>query len=406
MFKKVSSVVTLMWVVFVDSLGWGIAFSVFASLLLSHQMHPISASLSMSSRYWVYESLLAVYSVCMFLCAPVIGSVADYFGRKPGLVLSTIGLGVGFILSAFACYAGILWLLFVGRIISGITAGSVSVAQAAVVDISTEKNKSFHLSVLMLTNTLGFSLGPFLGGLLSAHHILPTGTITFLIAAMMALLAVLLVIFFFKERYQAPSSVSPLAFLKDFSNIKIAFCDPALSKYLVAILLSMVAFGVFFSDVPIFISRVFHQAVGHTGMVLSVAALSFSLALVFGGKYAFSRFKKTSVVLWSQVLQWVLYALICFMFRSFLVNVVLFSLISFCVGLMYIGLITLVSDAADSAWQGRVMGVIAALSSITWGVGPLLAGWMNKMSVSATFFLVLVLITLSLIFCRRIRRVH
>lgn len=81
------------------------------------------------------------------------------------------------------------------------TAGSLSVAQAAAVDISTPQNKSFYLSILMLSNCLGFSLGPILGSGLMHFNMGPIGASTFLIGAIMSALGYLSIQFFFKETY-------------------------------------------------------------------------------------------------------------------------------------------------------------------------------------------------------------
>lgn len=111
------SLTSLIWVVFVDSMGWGIAFSVFAALFLSDNVSILPATVSDASRYMLYEFLLAIYSVFMFFFAPVLGGIADRYGRKPGLKLSMLGLTFGFILGAMGCYFGSIWLLVVGRII-------------------------------------------------------------------------------------------------------------------------------------------------------------------------------------------------------------------------------------------------------------------------------------------------
>ena len=107
--KNYRSIAALLWVVFTDSLGWGIAFSVFAPLILSEHSPLLSASVQHASRATLYEFLLAIYSLFMFFFAPVIGGISDRFGRKPALQISMIGLTIGFLL----CAAGCLWESFI-----------------------------------------------------------------------------------------------------------------------------------------------------------------------------------------------------------------------------------------------------------------------------------------------------
>lgn len=379
------SLTSLIWVVFVDSMGWGIAFSVFAALFLSDNVSILPATVSDASRYMLYEFLLAIYSVFMFFFAPVLGGIADRYGRKPGLKLSMLGLTFGFILGAMGCYFGSIWLLVVGRIISGITAGSLSIAQAAAVDISTPETKSFNLSVLMLANCLGFSLGPVLGDLLLDSTFAPLGTTTFLIGALMSAIGFVSISLFFKETYVPEKISGKFNFLKDFANIKIAFGLPTLKNYLMALLFSMLAFGLFFSDIPVFLSRQFSEHAGSTGTILSVEAIVFSLTLMFGGRYIFNYFDKRAVVFFTQIIQLLCYFLLALCINSYGLNLLLFTCISAFAGLMYIALLTLISDTTKADWQGRVMGVVAALSSITWGVGPLLTGGLNSYGSGLAF---------------------
>lgn len=382
--KKIS-LGSLIWVVFVDSMGWGIAFSVFAALFLSNPTNILPAAVSDSSRYMIYESLLAIYSVFMFFFAPVLGGVADRFGRKPGLKISMVGLTFGFLLGAWGCYWGSIWFLVAGRIISGATAGSLSIAQAAAVDISNEDNKAFNLSILMLANCLGFSLGPVLGDLLLNINVAPVGTTTFLIGAIMSAIGFFGIKYFFEETFVPVKKGEKFTILKDFANIKIAFAKPVLANYLLSLLFSMIAFGLFYSNIPVFITRQFPQLSAMTGTILSSGAIVFSFTLMFGGKYLLRAFDKTTVAYVMQAIQLGAYALVALCIPSFIANVVLFTIISASTGLMYIAILTLISDVTESDWQGRVMGVVAALSSVTWGLGPLLTGALNKYSVPVAF---------------------
>ncbi|MBI2786357.1 MAG: hypothetical protein HYX60_08670 [Legionella longbeachae] len=70
--------------------------------------------------------------------------------------------------------------------------------------------------------------------------------------------------------------------------------------------------------------------------------------------------------------------------------------------MMYIALLTLISDTTESNWQGRVMGVVAALSSITWGIGPLLTGGLNFYGVGIAFLFCTALLIISIFSLRKL----
>jgi MFS transporter, DHA1 family, tetracycline resistance protein len=399
--KNKQNLTALLWVVFTDSLGWGLAFSVFAELFFNHQSLFISSNISDISRHFIYESLLGLYSFFMFFFAPVIGGLSDRYGRKPALNVSMIGLTIGFIASTLGCLYSSFTCLILGRIISGMTAGSLSVAQAAVVDMSTPKTKSFYLSSVILTNCLGFSFGPIFGHLFTESSFLPIGTMTFLIGTTMSLIGFILILLFFKETHNLEGKKNKLNILGDFSNIKTAFCKPRLNNYLLSFLGCMLAYCLFFSNLPIFLQRQSLTNNAGTGYILSLLVIALSFSILLGGKYILSKFEKVKVVFSMQLVQLGIYLMISLCLGSLGLNVILFAMISICLGLIYIGLITLISDATDADWQGRVMGVVASISSLTWGIGSLLSGWLDHFgSAAPLFFCVILMLGAAIVFNR------
>lgn len=106
--------------------------------------------------------LFASFSLAQLLCAPLLGRLSDRIGRKPVIVISLIGTAIGsFITGA----AGVLWLLFAGRIVDGASGGSLSVAQAAVADLAPEADRPRLIGLLGAAFGVGFVLGPAIGGL-------------------------------------------------------------------------------------------------------------------------------------------------------------------------------------------------------------------------------------------------
>ncbi|MCU1359120.1 MAG: hypothetical protein JWN99_409 [Ilumatobacteraceae bacterium] len=106
--------------------------------------------------------LFASFSLAQLLCAPLLGRLSDRIGRKPVIVVSLIGTAIGCLVTGAA---NSLWLLFVGRIIDGASGGSLSVAQAAVADISTPSQRPKLVGMMGAAFGVGFVLGPAIGGL-------------------------------------------------------------------------------------------------------------------------------------------------------------------------------------------------------------------------------------------------
>ena len=111
----------------------------------------------------VYGWFVTAWAMMQFIFAPILGAVSDRFGRRPVLLLSCLGLGLDYILMALAPS---LWWLFVGRVISGITAASFSTAAAYIADVTSPEKRAASYAIFGAAWGLGFVLGPFLGGVL------------------------------------------------------------------------------------------------------------------------------------------------------------------------------------------------------------------------------------------------
>src|SRR4051812_22685562 len=106
--------------------------------------------------------LFASFSLAQLIVAPLLGHLSDRIGRKPVIIISLLGTAVG---SFITGGAGVLWVLFAGRIVDGASGGSLAVAQAAVADIAPEEQRPGLLGMLGAAFGIGFVLGPAIGGL-------------------------------------------------------------------------------------------------------------------------------------------------------------------------------------------------------------------------------------------------
>ena len=106
-----------------------------------------------------------VWAVMQFFSMPVMGALSDRFGRRPVILLSNFGLGLDYVLMALA--PTLSWL-FVGRLISGVTAASVSTSMAYVADVTPPERRAQSFGFVGVAFGLGFVLGPAIGGLLGS----------------------------------------------------------------------------------------------------------------------------------------------------------------------------------------------------------------------------------------------
>jgi len=152
---KRSPLIVIFITVFIDLVGFGIVIPVL----------PIYAEgILFGATPRTVGLLFASYSIMQLFSSPVLGRLSDKYGRRPVLLLSIIGTGIGFLILGFA---NSLWMLFAGRILDGITGGNISTAQAYIADITSKEDRAKGMGLVGAAFGLGFIFGPAIGGVLS-----------------------------------------------------------------------------------------------------------------------------------------------------------------------------------------------------------------------------------------------
>jgi DHA1 family tetracycline resistance protein-like MFS transporter len=199
--------------VFVDLLGFGILIPILPLYAQSLATHPsawmgrVNDFLNLQSppAFWVGVAFVS-FSLMQFVAAPILGRISDLVGRRPVLWISLMGSAVGYVMLAMT--HRFEWVL-AARVLDGITGGNISVAQAAMADITKPEERSKTLGMIGAAFGLGFVLGPFIGGVLSGSSLgrwlMATHgwQLPFLVAAGMSLLASILVLAWLPETLPA-----------------------------------------------------------------------------------------------------------------------------------------------------------------------------------------------------------
>ena len=143
--------------VLLDMMALGIVIPVLPKLIKAFMGGDTAAAAHVVGYFGFFWALM------QFVFQPVLGSLSDRFGRRPVVILSNIGLGLDYILMALSPN---LWFLFVGRVISGITAASFSTAGAYIADVTPPEKRAARFGLLGAAFGLGFIIGPAVGGVL------------------------------------------------------------------------------------------------------------------------------------------------------------------------------------------------------------------------------------------------
>ena len=140
-----------------DAIGIGLAMPVIPTLLreLSHDSR-------IATRFGYF---MAIYPFMQFLFSPILGRLSDRYGRRPVLLASMAGAAIDYTVMGLS---PLLSVLYVGRVVAGMTGASVAVATAYIADISKEDDRARRFGYMNACFGLGFVAGPLLGGLVGS----------------------------------------------------------------------------------------------------------------------------------------------------------------------------------------------------------------------------------------------
>ncbi|WP_052539441.1 MFS transporter [Corynebacterium glyciniphilum] len=195
--------------------------------------------------------LEAVNALCAFIAAPILGGISDRWGRRPVIVIGAFGAAVGFLVFALGgflagTFSGAIWLLLLGRIIQGVTAGDMPALFAYVADITPANQRAKRYGMLGALTGIGFMIGPALGGLLATHSIdLPV-----LATAGVALTVGVLTLVALPESHVPENRTARLTVeqIHPLNVFREAFARPSLRMLLSGLLLVAIPFSFFVNN--------------------------------------------------------------------------------------------------------------------------------------------------------------
>jgi MFS transporter, DHA1 family, tetracycline resistance protein len=358
---KRSPLVVIFTTVFIDLLGFGIVIPVLPFYAEGTRFNATPRMVGF---------LFASYSIMQLVFSPVLGRLSDKYGRRPVLLISIIGTGIGFLILGFATT---LWMLFLGRILDGITGGNISTAQAYIADITTKEDRAKGMGLVGAAFGLGFIFGPAIGGILSRWGI----QVPFLFAAGLCFANAILLYFRLPETVTRdhPARVSA-AGGRGFSQLINSLKQPRLGFVLTIYFLFIVAFSIMTTSFSLYTMFRFGYDAQHTGYLFAYVGL---IAVIIQGVLIgrlVKRFGELPLVIVGALFFAVSLFAVPFVgpqtggLLALLVGGGIFSLGN---SLATPGLTSLASKSVGPAEQGTVLGVTQSAGSLARAVGPSIA---------------------------------
>lgn len=355
--------------VLLDVLSLGVIIPVLPKLIESEFLGGDTAKAA------IYTGLFGtVWALMQFLFAPVLGALSDQYGRRRVILISCFGLGLDYILMALA--PNLVWL-FIGRVLSGITAASFSTAAAYIADVTPPEKRAASYGLFGAAFGLGFIIGPAVGGLLGEYGL----RIPLWVAAGLTLANAAYGYFILPESLSLEnrskfswSKANPLG------SLKLLRSHSELLGLASVLLLYQIAHQVFPSVFVLYAGHRYGwgpQTVGYTLMAVGIMSVIMQgfvvrrtaqrlgewrmlfIALSFGGiGYAIYGFANSGFLFWGAI--------------------PVFSL----VGYFSPALQGLMTRRVSAAEQGQLQGANSSLAGVAGMIGPIFFTWIFSASIA------------------------
>lgn len=354
--NKDPKLITIALIMLTEVLGWTLILPFLPYYALEFGATPLQVGL-----------IMATFSICQFASAPVIGKLSDKYGRKPLLILSQLSTLTGFLMLGFA---NSLLIIILSRVVDGLFGSNMTLSRAYVTDITRGKQRTKTFAYLGGIFSLGFFVGPALGGFLAAiDYSIPS-----FLAAGMVLASIVLTITLLEETVKKKKQVSLKA--RDFfpfESLKKGLGNKELRTVFVEFLLFITGFTITTSSLALFVDLQLGagpEQVGLIMMLIGLVRMFFQPVII---PKLLDRFEERILMLSGLTINAL--ALFGFYFTT-TIEMLYVGGVLFAIGgsLSRPMMVSLVSEKSKAGRRGEFMGVFDSLGSVAQITGPLIGG--------------------------------
>ncbi len=373
--------VTLMLTIAIEVMGFGLVFPLFPALFMHGHSVLVDPHTSSTLRYIFYGIALAAWPVGAFFGTPYLGQLSDKFGRKKILLACLILNGISYGVSAVSIYLHSAIIFFLSRLLSGFFGGSYEIAQAATADISPPEKKARNMGWVTLALSVGLIIGPAITALTaqSKHIRWFTLTTPFWIAFSLAMINAVCVTLLFKETHQTKQTART-QLSKFFSSFLFMFTDNRIIRLSMIFLLLNAGWSLYFTGIPLVLSQRFQFSPQFTGLFFCVLGAGCAFSILFIQQRVLNLLSLKNIYIITTIIVGFLLCVAAFFstLKLLWITAVIFGILEI---LCYSSLLAMISNAVTVDEQGKVMGGLGAITSISFFIASGLLAWLSFINV-------------------------
>lgn len=379
-------------VLFIDGLGISIVLPLFSEMFLIPETSILPLNATLETRNYIYGISLASFSLAMFFGSPILGELSDKFGRKKIILLALWGTFIGYILSGIGVYIKSPNFFILGRVLDGLTAGSIPIAQAAINDITPPEKRAGNLGLVLFAITSGYMIGPIISSFfsnptaqgISQLHIPFFGTALLTFISIFLLVPLSNNVTSVSNKINWTKSLNFTHILKKAHNVK---------SIILTFFFFQVGWTMYFQYTPYFLSYI--QMDSHISVFL--ATIGFGMVVAFS---LLIRILQTRISPIEGIYASIFGLVLCTLL-TLLCNNIVIMLTAACLGavgyaLAYSFLLAYLSRQSTSKIQGAIMGVAASMSALSAVLSAFVGAYLASTNPKLNYWTAIIFYLLSL----------